>query len=580
MPRSGPLLRVACSWLALAFVAAASAASAAPEAESDLRTHGAAIDLGSSWIGNYLAARHAHTQHDYPSAVDYLASAWQLAPDEVDLIRRVHDALVIDGQISRAADVARKLQQMGAESRLGDLTLAVEALREGRPEEAEAHVSALSSSSINNLLKPLLRAWALYDQGRLDIALDALTPLVADQRTAPLYHLHAGLLNDLAGRTHEAEEHYLAAAAAETAPSFRLVQVLGRFYQRTGQPEKARELYRQFSEEQPSPQLLSHELDILNSSAVAEGPVSTGAEGAAEAMFGIASAVARQNAQETALVLAHYGLALRPDFPALQLIAAQLMESFERYREANDLYRAIDPASGLYWPARLNLAVNLDRLDDFDGAAAVLEEMAAERPNDPEPLVELGDLLRSRERFREAVDAYDQGVARIPELQPKHWGVLYARGIALERSKMWERAEKDFLKALEFEPDQPLVLNYLGYSWVEQGRNLDRALTMIRKAVEQRPNDGYIVDSLGWAYYQLHRYEDAVEELERAVELRPDDPTINDHLGDAYWEVGRHREARFQWHAALDLDPEPELRDEITQKLARGPIKEANAAHD
>ncbi|MEO1065674.1 MAG: tetratricopeptide repeat protein, partial [Actinomycetota bacterium] len=170
---------------------------------------------------------------------------------------------------------------------------------------------------------------------------------------------------------------------------------------------------------------------------------------------------------------------------------------------------------------------------------------------------QIGNLLRGRERFVEAAEAYDRALDRIGEdLDQRHWSLLYARGIALERSKQWPRAETDFLRALELEPEQPYVLNYLGYSWVEQGVNIDRAREMIERAVEQRPNDGYIVDSLGWVFYRLGQYEDAVVNLERAVELRPQDPTINDHLGDAYWKVGRYAEARFQWSRALSLDPE------------------------
>jgi Flp pilus assembly protein TadD len=171
-------------------------------------------------------------------------------------------------------------------------------------------------------------------------------------------------------------------------------------------------------------------------------------------------------------------------------------------------------------------------------------------------------------------------VGRIGELERRHWSLLYARGIALERSKKWNRAEADFLRALEFEPEQPYVLNYLGYSWVEKGINLKKALAMIRKAVELRPNDGYIVDSLGWGLYQLGKMDEAVRELERAVELRAEDPIINDHLGDAYWQVGRRQEARFQWSRALSLDPDPELIGVIQAKLKKGMAKTANTHTD
>jgi Flp pilus assembly protein TadD len=249
-----------------------------------------------------------------------------------------------------------------------------------------------------------------------------------------------------------------------------------------------------------------------------------------------------------------------------------MLESAERWADANRFYQAIDRANPLAATARLGIARNLDRLDRFDEAQATLRQMAAERPNDPEPFSELGDMLRRHERFAEAAEAYDQAVARIGTLQPRHWRLLYARGIALERSKQWLRAEVDFLKALEFEPDQPFVLNYLAYSWVEQGTNLEKAETMLRKAVELQPHDGYIIDSLGWVMYRLSRYDEAVVHLERAVEIRPEDAAINDHLGDAYWAVGRQREARFQWEAALASDPEPDLKVAIEKKLAERPL--------
>ena len=196
--------------------------------------------------------------------------------------------------------------------------------------------------------------------------------------------------------------------------------------------------------------------------------------------------------------------------------------------------------------------------------------MTAEHPERTDAVISLADILRARERYDEAVAAYDRAFERIDELEGRHWSLLYARGIALERSRQWSRAEADFLRALELEPDQPLVLNYLGYSWIEQGTGLDEALEMIERAVKLRPEDGYIIDSLGWAHYRLANFEKAVTHLERAVERRPEDPTINDHLGDAYWRVGRYNEARFQWRRALSLDPDKELIPVIQAKLEAG----------
>ena len=196
--------------------------------------------------------------------------------------------------------------------------------------------------------------------------------------------------------------------------------------------------------------------------------------------------------------------------------------------------------------------------------------MAANHPEDPEPLISLGDIQRSHDRFAESIDAYDRAFKRIKTLESRHWSLLYARGISLERAKQWSRAEADFLNALDFKPEQPYVLNYLGYSWIEKGTHIDRALEMIRKAANLRPNDGYIIDSLGWGHYKLGNFDNAVRQLERAVELRPQDPIINDHLGDAYWRVGRRNEARHQWRRSLSLDPEPGQAVRIRSKIKDG----------
>jgi Flp pilus assembly protein TadD len=247
-----------------------------------------------------------------------------------------------------------------------------------------------------------------------------------------------------------------------------------------------------------------------------------------------------------------------------------LLESLDRKNEALALYDAVSPSSPLFWTARLRKAVTLDELKRTDEAIAQLKQMAGERADQYEPLTRLGDMLRAKKRYDEAASSYSQAVKRIGELAKPHWSLLYARGIAYERSKQWPKAEADFLGALKLSPEQPFVLNYLGYSWVDQGLHLDRAKGMIERAVQLRPNDGYIVDSLGWVLYRLRDYEGAARRLERAVILRPDDPTINDHLGDAYWRVGRFLEARFQWRRALSLDPDKKDIPTIEKKLQRG----------
>jgi tetratricopeptide (TPR) repeat protein len=182
----------------------------------------------------------------------------------------------------------------------------------------------------------------------------------------------------------------------------------------------------------------------------------------------------------------------------------------------------------------------------------------------------LGNILRARKLYAEAIPYYDQALALVPKPERRHWVYYYARGTSYERLKNWSAAEADLEKALRLYPDQPLILNYLGYSWIDQGRNLKEGMAHIEKAVALKPDDGYIVDSLGWAHYMQGNFAEAVRYLERAVELKPDDPVLNDHLGDALWRVGREREARYQWDQALSLKPEPEDEAKIKKKLETG----------
>jgi Flp pilus assembly protein TadD len=228
--------------------------------------------------------------------------------------------------------------------------------------------------------------------------------------------------------------------------------------------------------------------------------------------------------------------------------------------------------------ADIQMATNLDTLDRTDEAKKTLQKLIADRPDDLEAIMALGNILRVRKEFAECADAYTKGVNTLKQPQKTNWLIFYFRGICYERSKQWANAEADFKRALDLSPEQAHVLNYLGYSWIDQGVNLDEGMRMIRRAVEQRPDDGYIVDSLGWAYYRIHNYDEAVKQLERAVELKPEDPTINDHLGDAYWKIGRTLEATFQWAHARDLKPDPDDLNKITEKLRTGLVDEAAPA--
>jgi len=544
----------------------------------DGNANAVAAKPGLTLTGNYLAARHASKVRQDSHAAMFLLSALKGSPDDPILVNRAYLTLLLDGRVPEAVALARKVIETNPKATLAHVVVAVDDIRVGNYAAADERLAALPEGRISLFLSKMLRGWTLTGLDRPESGIAELQVLADQQGLETLFNLHAALISEVAGKREDAVRYARAAAKGERL-SLVLVQLMGGVLERSGASEEARALYKRYLDDHAGSAMISAALVRVEENAVHPREVKTAADGAALALFDAVGALSRQNTSETALVLGQLALHLQPEFPALQMLVADLMESLNRREQANRLYASVDPASPLSRQARLNIALNLNRMNRFDEAAQQLRDLANEYADDPEPLVDLGDILRSHERFDEAVDAYDGAVSRIPELKPYHWRLLYARGIALERAKHWPRAEEDFLKALEFEPDQPFVLNYLGYSWIEQDKNLEEAQEMIRKAVEQRPDDGYIVDSLGWAYFQIGKFEDAVQELERAVELRPEDAVINDHLGDAFWAVGRTREARFQWTRALGLEPDPELKIKLEAKLDKGLVKEANAAH-
>jgi tetratricopeptide (TPR) repeat protein len=525
---------------------------------------GPSLDSADTVAGNYLAGWFAQQHHDTPVASEYLSKALAEDPDNVELLQRTYLALATDGQLDKAAGLAKRLLAYDEEAAVAAILVAERAAKAGDWRAVKTAVSSLPKRGLNTFMTPLIVAWAKMGGGRVDEALEALAPLGQDKGYATLKAFHAALINDLADRRQVAEQEYRVVLASSGGLTLRTVEAVGAFYHRTGQLQKEAEVLARYQHEHPD----SVVLDRPGSS---RRPVDSATAGLAEVMFGTAGSLRQGNAPDLALLFGRLALDLRPDFPLAQVMVADLLEGLGQVGTATQLLKDINLDSPIHFAAQLRVAANLDDANDVDGAVQTLQALAARYPHRPDALVSLGDVLRRHKRWSDAILAYDRAIAAFDKPERDQWGVYYARGVALERDHQWARAEGDFLHALSLEPDEPHVLNYLGYSWVEQGTNLDQARKMIEKAAKARPTDGYIVDSLGWALFRVGEYGKAVEALERAVELHPEDATINDHLGDALWQVGRRDEARFQWKRALVFGPEPELKTEIERKLDSGP---------
>ena len=528
---------------------------------------------GKSVSGSYLAARHAQARRDLEQAADNLIAVLAADPKNPDLLRSTMMILSVDGRMDDAIKMADRLLAVEKDNPMAHMLVATRDMKAGRPKDAEAHVTGLPNTGISAVVGPLLRAWVLAAQNRTDDALAALVPLSTNRGATAMRQLHVALINQVGGRLGPAEAAFRETMSDPESLSLRQVQMMGALLEATGRQGEAETLYSQFLDRNPESQLLGPALQRLRSGGKVGPVVSTASEGMAEALFGVANSLRQQAGRDTGLALANMALHLRPDFPLVRILLGEMFEAEERLEKANQVYKGIPDNSPFAWTARMRVASNLDRLDKLDEAVKALEAMAAEYPDRADPYISLGDILRGHERFPDAIAAYNKAMVRIGTPGKRHWSLLYARGIASERSKQWDKAEPDLVKALEFEPEQPYVLNYLGYSWIDQGLYLEKAQKMIARAVELRPHDGFIVDSLGWAHYRLGNLPAAVKELERAVELRPEDPVINDHLGDAYWKVGRRQEARFQWMRSLSLNPSDELRPQVEEKLQKGLVE-------
>ncbi len=521
-------------------------------------------------LGSYLAGRFAHAERDTPAAAEFFAQALADDPDNSALAHRTLLLLIGDGRMVEAKQLALRFLKSDPQDGVASVLMAADALRSGDPAGAERQLANLPQTGFNTLLVPLVGGWARFGEGKVDEALQALAPLKGNAAFVPFLNYHSALMNDTAGRAAAADAAYHETIAGGAGGSLRVIEAYGNFLERQGRRADAEKLYRDFLADNPESPAIASLLSSVGNTAKPAPLMGTANDGAAEAFFGAASVLSRQDGGEAAEIYLQLALYLRADFAVARILLADILESAQRVDEALKLYDSIDPKSLFGWSAQLRAAGALQELNRPDDAIALLRKMSAAEPGRLEPLTTIADILRGEEKFAEAADAYGEVIARIGKPAEQHWALFYARGIAYERSKQWPKAEADFKMALQLKPNEPLSLNYLGYSWVERGEHLDEALDMLKRAVELKPNDGFIVDSLGWAEFRMGRFGDAVGNLERAVELKSDDPTINDHLGDAYWRVGRHAEARFQWQRALGLKPEPALVPGIRAKIDAG----------
>jgi tetratricopeptide (TPR) repeat protein len=527
--------------------------------------------------GSYLAAQHATRERDAAAAATFYRSALRSDPRNNELLDRTFLSVLLNGDVEEAVRLADQVLKVDKEDRIARLVLGVRAIKQKQYPVARQQFAQSIRGPITDLAAVLLSAWTQNTATESKAALDSIDKLSGPEWYGIFKELHAGMILDSAGQKKDAGKR-LEHAHALDATALRVVQAYGSYQSRNGSKDEALKTFKAFDEVLPHHPLINEAIADLNAGKKLPILIDSPQAGAAEVLYGLGAALGRRGGEDLGLIYLQLALYLAPTHQLALLSLADLYEGLKKPELAIKTYERMPPNSPLSRSALIQRAIDLDGSDRSDEAKADLVKLISASPTDLDAIMALGNLQRGRKQFAECADAYSKGLATMPTPDKSAWTWLYFRGICYERSKQWPKAEADLKKALELFPDQPHVLNYLGYSWIDKGMNLDEGMRMITRAVEQRADDGYIVDSLGWAYYRIGKYEEAVKELDRAVELKPEDPTINDHLGDAYWKVGRVVEARFQWAHARDLGPEADDLVVIQEKLKTGMPDEAAEA--
>ncbi len=522
----------------------------------------------TSSAGAYLAGQAAETRADIAAAAWFYNYVLEGDPANIPLAAQIFSLWVDAGDMAAAAPIASRLIDIQTSYEPGRLVLAVQAMRAGQYATARGHLDAIRGNTLSLLTTNLLKAWLLQAVGDTDGALAAINGMIGPGWFGPFRARHSALIADLAGRTAVALGH--AERAFQLEPSPRATMTYASLLARSGNPVAAEAVLMDFlstTENQPD---VAQMLVNVRAGNFGGTFVASAEAGAAEVFFDVAIALGSDDEGVTSVPYFQFARRLAPTFVAATFGLAQLLQSLGRHEEAILVYDGVPASSPFAVRAATRAALSENVIERTAAAITRLWPVVAANPTNTDAAFALANILRAESRFADAIAVLNPALAGLTAPREDHWSLYFVRGMSLERTGDWVGAVADFRFALVLSPDQPDVLNYLGYSWIDRGENPEEAMAMILRAVEQRPDSGYIIDSLGWAHYKLGNYAEAVTVLERAMALTPYQSEINEHLGDAYWAVGRRLEALFQWNHALAYGPEPNAVARVRDKIQNG----------
>lgn len=539
-----------------------------------------------SFTGAYLSGQIADSDSDIDNAIDFYNRALEFDPENRDAKRRLFTSLIISGDFETASGLAEALKDDAEVAMLAERALAVRSIQKREYRRTDKFLNLEESNPVDKLINQLLSAWGKFGDNKIDEAIAQVINLEGPTWYSAFQDFNLGMMSAASG-DHEKAKTYFGSLIAnqdaiQIAPDTYLqgVMALATLHNQDGEKDAALNVLTgtiraAFAPADALKKKIEQNVEIPYSVANAQS-------GASFALYTIGAALNRQGNEDIVALYLQFARALDVKNAAALIMLAELKEQLGQADKAIAIYRSVPDGSPMKRLSELQLGLNLADIGQTEEALTHISELIKAYPNDIRAYLGYGNILSREKNYQAVVDNYEDAIKAVGPIHDRtHWNLFYQLGIGYERLKVWEKAEKAFLRSLELAPNQPSVMNYLGYSWVDMNIKLEEGIDMIKAAVDLRPNDGYIVDSLGWAYYRQGKYEEATRELERAVELRPSDPTINDHLGDAFWRVGRKIEAKFQWERALlsMADYDESLVPVLKQKLKEG-LADKTATND
>ncbi len=526
------------------------------------------VNYQKSYFGSILSGQIANYNNDSSLSAEFFNYAHTINPKNKEVYNLSLMSLVISGNIETALSTIKKYEiQFGKQpddSVISNFLIFINEIKNNNYKKALEHLNNSKSFLITDKMVPILKGWLSPTLKQGVSSLDKYEYKSDGLALSNIYFHHLGLI-----QYYHTKKNLSKKTFEEHLESFDLekLRTLYFYFNLFSKNTLDNKYISSFLEKYPN-----HSFSIYlkrNNKKIFKKLI-TPKEGISEALYNLAQTLYSQNMYETSLALAQTALFLDQENDLVKYLISMNLNSLNKKKLAIDYMKSIPLNSYINWNAIINIAEFYIDLEQYNFASEYLHKLEKSYPQKTEVLYKLGELYHIQRDYKNAIKYFSAAISTIRVIEQKHWYLYYSRGMAYERSNKWQFAEKDFLYSIELSPEQPLTLNYLGYSWIDSGKNIDEARKLISKAVKLRPSDGYFVDSLGWAYYRMGEYEKAVIELEKAVSLVPNDPIINDHLGDAMWRAGYKNEAVFQWNRALIYKPEEELKEKIKFKLKKG----------